>query len=80
MRTKATKRSAKNQWDQGWECPQCKMVRGKDGHDPCLGKLPGVIAACCGHGGTGEFHGYIYFENGKIIRWGRKKIEVESDE
>jgi hypothetical protein len=30
--------------------------------DPCIAGLPGVIAACCGHGR--ESGGYILFENG----------------
>lgn len=33
--------------------------------DPCLGKLPGVKNACCGHG---LVDGYIQFENGKVVR------------
>jgi|HubBroStandDraft_3_1064219.scaffolds.fasta_scaffold01536_2 hypothetical protein len=55
----------KKQHEAGWRCPECKKVRKKDGFDPCLGELPGVIFACCGHGGLG----YIYFSNGKIIRF-----------
>ena len=31
--------------------------------DPCLGVLPGVAFACCGHGGNG----YIAFENGTTV-------------
>lgn len=34
------------------------------GPDPCLGVLPGVLAACCGHG---KKQGYIYFENGVTV-------------
>jgi hypothetical protein len=35
------------------------------GSDPCfMGKLPGVIDACCGHG---KCEGYIYFEEGTVI-------------
>jgi len=34
--------------------------------DPCLGKLPGVINACCGHGNPDE--SYVIFENGITIR------------
>lgn len=33
--------------------------------DPCLGQLPGVAAACCGHGAD---DGYVMFNNGVIIR------------
>lgn len=41
--------------------------------DHCIGLLPGVINACCGHG-RGE--GYIHFENGTIIR-GKFTVEKE---
>ena len=33
--------------------------------DPCLGELPGVDAACCGHGGREK--SYIRFTNGVVI-------------
>lgn len=32
-------------------CDYCGLPCG-DGPDPCLGELPGVISACCGHGVT----------------------------
>jgi hypothetical protein len=31
-------------------CVQCGLLAVSDGPDPCLGMLPGVRAACCGHG------------------------------
>ena len=31
-------------------CRECGLKRDEDGHDPCLGTLPGVMNACCGHG------------------------------
>ena len=31
-------------------CVQCGRLAAPDGPDPCLGMLPGVRAACCGHG------------------------------
>lgn len=57
------------QQEEGWECPKCHLQRGPDLHDPCLGELPGVKFACCGHGMLGYCQGYIFFENGKIIRF-----------
>ena len=39
--------------------------------DPCLGRLPGVNNACCGHGIKEE--SYIRFTNGTII----KGFEIE---
>lgn len=40
--------------------------------DPCLGTLPGVIEACCGHGDTRK--AYVYFRNGMLFR-GFRRIE-----
>jgi hypothetical protein len=31
-------------------CVQCGLTADPDGPAPCLGMLPGVTAACCGHG------------------------------
>jgi len=31
-------------------CVYCGMMATPDGPDPCLGRLPGVVSACCGHG------------------------------
>ena len=45
-------------------CFMCAKKRTKEGHDPCLGTLPGVQFACCGHGDQG----YLKLENGTILR------------
>lgn len=54
--------------DRPPDCPKCKKPFIKDPDkknnywfDPCIGILPGVNGACCGHGVT---DGYISFENG----------------
>ena len=44
--------------------------------DPCLGKLPGVVNACCGHGSSAD--AYICFENGSVVR-GFKVVETMDD-
>lgn len=31
-------------------CGHCHLPNRADGHDACLGELPGVTNACCGHG------------------------------
>lgn len=69
------------QWEVGWVCPECGLKRESDGYDPCIGYLPGVDYACCGHGGRkhASIGGYIKFSNGKIIRW-RKLTEVVNHE
>ena len=46
-------------------CKRCGNLPTPEGHDHCLGKLPGVKNACCGHGYE---EGYISFENGITIR------------
>lgn len=45
-------------------CGKCGEVR-EDGVDVCLGRLPGVENACCGHGVDSE--SYIQFFNGVRI-------------
>lgn len=56
----------------GLTCTKKEKVKSETGVvtyvDPCLGKLPGVKFACCGHG---KRHGYMFFENGVTIRFGR---------
>lgn len=44
-------------------CKKCNNPPTKEGHDDCISNLPGVINACCGHGGEG----YIYFSDGTVI-------------
>lgn len=58
-------------------CPKCKLEfiwdeETKSYIDPCLGRLPGVKNACCGHG---KEQAYIQFNDKKIIRFKLKKIE-----
>lgn len=55
-------------------CPHCGLLPTPEGHDGCLGTLPGVRFACCGHG---IHRGYIQFTNGVIIR-GNFTIEVST--
>lgn len=31
-------------------CVVCHVTVGRDDPDPCIGMLPGVTSACCGHG------------------------------
>ena len=62
-------------------CQLCHRQRINEGDpDPCLGKLPGVKNACCGHG-LGP--GYVVFENGVQLvfdlscakRWSGPRME-----
>jgi hypothetical protein len=50
-------------------CAVCGAIfQGSDvgGPDPCLGDLPGVDNACCGHGVPSQ--AYIRFTNGVTVR------------
>lgn len=45
-------------------CKRCGHMSLPDGEDYCLGHIPGVKAACCGHGAE---PGYIMMENGQLF-------------
>lgn len=49
-------------------CIECKKPPSPEGHDGCLGTLPGkdIMNACCGHGLDKQ--AYIQFWGGLIIR------------
>lgn len=47
------------------DCGYCHKPDTEDGHDPCIGVLPRVMNACCGHGVNEE--AYIQFNSGCII-------------
>jgi len=53
-------------------CASCGVVADEDAPDPCLGSLPGVTYACCGHGVR---RGYIRFENGTTLRFPDVTVE-----
>jgi len=42
-------------------CPHCRLLPHPEGPDGCLGMLPGVCGACCGHGGYGGTFPYVRF-------------------
>ncbi len=47
-------------------CGHCKQHSMLDGHDVCLGELPGVVNACCGHGDIED--SYIQMNDGTTLR------------
>ena len=55
-------------------CKECGLERTKEGHDGCLGTLPGLMNACCGHGKYGEGV-YVQFLDGKSIH-GEDAIKI----
>jgi hypothetical protein len=58
-------------WRRDEPCKHCGKMPSKEGHDACIANLPGIKYACCGHGVE---DGYLFFENGIIIR-GKFTIE-----
>ena len=51
-------------WDR--PCEHCNRPTTVEGHDACLGELPGVMNACCGHG-TSEA-AYVQLGDKSILR------------
>lgn len=56
-------------------CGTCGIENTVDGHDGCIGNLPCVLNACCGHGRQGE--AYIQFSDGKDVRGKEALFEIE---
>ena len=52
--------------DPARSCGHCGLSSTPEGYDGCLGELPGVMNACCGHGSYGE--AYVQFDDGTILR------------
>lgn len=47
-------------------CGYCGLNNTPEGHDSCLGTLPNVMNACCGHGE--DESAYIQYKDGKTLR------------
>lgn len=47
-------------------CSHCNKKQTKEGHDGCIGTLPGIMNACCGHGRNNK--AYVKFLDGYCIR------------
>jgi len=58
--------------DPDRKCGYCNKENTKEGHDPCLGILDGVMNACCGHGIERE--AWVQFLDGSRMR-GEEAIE-----
>jgi len=46
-------------------CGNCGRHATPDGHDACLGTLPNVMNACCGHGAPNK--AYIQYPGGRVV-------------
>ena len=53
-------------------CGYCNNMPTKDDHDHCLGTLPGIMNACCGHGEISD--AYVQFLDGSCIGGESAKI------
>lgn len=53
-------------------CGHCGLADTPEGHDGCLGEIPGVLNACCGHGI--EADAYVQTEDNLHLR-GRLAVE-----
>ena len=53
-------------------CGRCNNPETAEGHDACLGTLPGVMNACCGHGD--DKSAYVQFPDSTCIR-GEKALD-----
>ncbi len=60
---------------QAWKsrpCGHCRLPNTPEGHDGCIGHLPGVTNACCGHGEGGSAYIQFFFGlslRGFLARW-----------
>ena len=52
-------------------CGRCGNHRTREGHDHCLGAIPGVVNACCGHGE--DALAYVQTNSGASLK-GRKAV------
>ncbi|MFI2810181.1 hypothetical protein [Microbulbifer sp. JSM ZJ756] len=55
-------------------CGHCGKPDTPEGHDGCLGSLPGVMNACCGHGCKGL--AYVQYPNGRRLAGTRALREI----
>lgn len=56
-------------------CGYCSLERTPEGHDGCIGTLPGVMNACCGHGE--ERMAYIQYPDGSVVQGASAVSEFE---
>lgn len=66
------------------DCGKCDRPRTPEGHDACLGTLPGVMNACCGHGLLKET--YVQLEGGSrlagqaAVEYIREHVDTHQEE
>lgn len=60
---------------RGRPCGHCGQHATPEGHDACLGTLPGVTNACCGHGNDAE--AYVQRPDGNVTRGAAAAHEMQ---
>lgn len=70
-----TKESTAGKWQER-NCGHCGLFSTPEGHDGCLGTLPNVMNACCGHGLEND--AYIQFWDRSVVR-GSKAINLMNE-
>ena len=55
-------------------CGHCDKSNTSEGHDGCLGTLPNIMNACCGHGSDNE--AYVQHLDGSCAR-GREALAIQ---
>lgn len=61
--------------DSDRPCGYCGGKETPEGHDKCLGTLPGLMNACCGHGQPEE--AYVQFLDATVINGNSAKIIIK---
>lgn len=56
------------------DCGYCGLSDAKEGHDGCLGTLPNVMNACCGHGIEDDAYIQFFDERQSLYRLDAIKI------
>lgn len=69
-----TKESTQSTWETR-PCGHCGEFNTKEGHDGCLGTLPNVMNACCGHGQVRDC--YVQYDDGRLL-YGKDAQEAQS--
>lgn len=62
--------------DDSRACILCCRMSTPEGYDPCLGKIPGAVSACCGHGVE---PGYILWDKVLLSIHGPNKVSKRQE-
>lgn len=62
-------------WWKDRPCGYCGLANTAEGHDGCLGILPDVMNACCGHGEDNS--AYVQFKDGESVH-GEEAVRLQN--